>query len=59
MLGLQARFKAGGELKHTAASGLRTEFSGVPPQGREAFYGYKGLGNGLSMQPDLLKKIEN
>jgi len=59
MLGLQARFKSGGEVHKTVASGLRTEFSGVPAQGKAAFYGYKELGNGLSMQPELLKKFDN
>lgn len=58
-LGLQARIKSGGEVQKTVASGLRTEFSGVPAEGKAAFYGYKELGNGLSMQPDLLKKLDN
>ena len=58
-LGLQARIKAGADVQKTVSAGLRTEFSGVPPQGKEAFYGYKGLGNGLSMQPDLLKKFDH
>jgi hypothetical protein len=58
-LGLMARFKNGAEVTKTVTSGLRTEFSGMPAASRAAFYGYKELGNGLSMQPDLLKKLDN
>jgi hypothetical protein len=31
----------------------------MPAASRAAFYGYKELGNGLTMQPDLLKKLDN
>jgi hypothetical protein len=58
-LGLMARFKNGAEVSKTVTSGLRTEFSGMPAASRAAFYGYKELGNGLTMQPDLLKKLDN
>ncbi len=58
-LGLVARFKSGGEITKTVTSGLRTEFSGMPAASKAAYYGYKELGNGLSMQPDLLKKLDH
>lgn len=58
-LGLVARFKSGGEVTKTVTSGLRTEFSGMPAASKAAYYGYKELGNGLAMQPDLLKKLDN
>ena len=58
-MGLVARFKNGAEITKTVTAGLRTEFSGMPPGEKAAFYGYKELGNGLSMQPDLLKKLDN
>jgi hypothetical protein len=58
-LGMMARFKNGAEVSKTVTSGLRTEFSGMPAASRAAFYGYKELGNGLTMQPDLLKKLDN
>lgn len=57
-MGLVARFKQGGEVTRTVSSGLRTEFSGMPASSKAAYYGYKELGNGLSMQPDLLKKFD-
>ncbi|SFB89973.1 hypothetical protein [Massilia yuzhufengensis] len=58
-MALVARFKSGGEVTKTVTSGLRTEFSGMPASSKAAYYGYKELGNGLSMQPDLLKKLDN
>ncbi len=58
-MGLVARFKQGGELTKTVSAGLRTEFSGMPASSKAAYYGYKELGGGLSMQPDLLKKLDN
>lgn len=58
-LGLVARFKSGADVTKTVTSGLRTEFSGMPASSKAAYYGYKELGNGLSMQPDLLKKLDN
>jgi hypothetical protein len=30
----------------------------MPASSKAAYYGYKELGNGLSMQPDLLKKFD-
>jgi hypothetical protein len=58
-MGLMARFKTGAEVQKTVTSGLRTEFGGLPQADKAGFYGYKQLGNGLSMQPDLLKKLNN
>lgn len=58
-MGLVARFKQGGEITRSVNTGLRTEFSGMPASSKAAYYGYKELGNGLSMQSDLLKKLDN
>jgi hypothetical protein len=58
-MGMMARFKTGGEVQKTVTSGLRTEFGGLPQADKAGFYGYKQLGNGLSMQSDLLKKLNN
>jgi hypothetical protein len=58
-MGLMARFKSGAEVQKTVTSGLRTEFGGLPQADKAGFYGYKQLGNGLSMQSDLLKKLNN
>lgn len=58
-MGLMARFKTGGEVTKTVSSGLRTEFGGLPQANTAGFYGYKQLGNGLSMQAELLKKLDN
>jgi hypothetical protein len=57
LLGLVARLKKGSEIEKTFNAGLRTEFSGFPSASKNTFYGYKGLSNALSMQPDLLNKL--
>jgi hypothetical protein len=56
-IGVVVRLKKGPEIIKTFSTGLRTEFSGFPAASKSTFYGYKQLGNGLSMQADLLKKI--
>ncbi|HEX8601518.1 MAG TPA: hypothetical protein VF774_02660 [Pseudoduganella sp.] len=55
--GMLAHMKKDGQVQKTFVSGLRTDFSGVPSLGKSAFYGYRGLGNGLSMQADLINKM--
>jgi hypothetical protein len=55
--GMLVHLKQGGQVQKTYVSGLRTDFSGFPAQGRNAFYGYRGLENGLSMQADLINKM--
>jgi hypothetical protein len=57
MMGVQARLKKGAEVQKIFSTGLRTEFSGFPSQSKNAFYSYRGLANGLSMQADLINKI--
>lgn len=56
-LGLVARLKRGTQVEKTISTGLRTDYTGVPAAGRNAFYGYKQLSNGLSMQADLINKL--
>jgi hypothetical protein len=56
-IGVVARLKKGAEIVKTFSTGLRTDFSGFPSANKSTFYGYKELGNGLSMQAELLKKI--
>lgn len=58
-MGVVARLKKGEDILKTVTSGLRSEFSGFSPAGRQAYYGYKQLSNGLSMQPDLIKKLNS
>lgn len=56
-IGMVARLKKGTEILKSFSTGLRTDFSGFPAANKSTFYGYKQLGNGLSMQAELLKKI--
>ena len=56
-MGINVRLKKGAEFHKTFATGLQTEFSGFQSASKRTFYGYKELGNGLSMQSDLLNKL--
>jgi hypothetical protein len=56
-IGVVARLKKGSDILKSFSTGLRTDFSGFPSASKSTFYGYKQLGNGLSMQAELLKKI--
>ncbi len=56
-MGINVRMKKGAEFHKTFATGLQTEFSGFPSTSKRTFYGYKQLSNGLSMQSDLLNKL--
>jgi len=56
-IGIVARLKKDGEVQKTYTSGLRSEFAGFPSLDRNAFYGYRELANGLSMQADLINKL--
>jgi hypothetical protein len=58
-VGIVARMKKDGQVQKTFSSGLRSEFSGVPSLSRNAFYGYRELANGLSMQADLINKLNS
>jgi hypothetical protein len=58
-MGLVARMKKDGQVQKTYTSGLRSEFSGFPSLGKNAFYGYRELANGLSMQADLINKLNS
>jgi hypothetical protein len=58
-MGIVARIKKDGQLQKTYSSGLRTEFSGFPSLNKIAFYGYRELANGLSMQADLINKLNS
>lgn len=57
VMGMVARLKKGGEVQKTFTSGLRSEFGGFPSSGKNTFYGYKELSNGLSMQSELINKM--
>lgn len=59
MMGIVARLKKGSDIQKTVTAGLRTEFSGFPSAGRKTYYGYKQLGNGLSMQSDFIQKLNS
>ena len=56
-MGLVTRLKKGSEVVKSISAGLRTEFSGFPSAEKSTYYGYKQLGNGLSMQSDLINKL--
>jgi len=56
-MGMNIRLKKGADFHKTFATGLQTEFSGFQPANKPLFYGYKALGNALSMQSDLLNKL--
>jgi hypothetical protein len=58
-IGIVARVKKDGQLAKTYSSGLRSEFSGFPSLNKNAFYGYRELANGLSMQADLINKLNS
>ena len=58
-IGVVARLKKGTEILKSFSSGLRSDYSGFQSASKSTFYGYKQLGNGLSMQADLLKKINS
>lgn len=59
LAGIVVRLKKGGQVQKTYSSGLRTEFSGFPSLSKNAFYGYRELANGLSMQTDLINKLNS
>ena len=56
-MGINVRLKKGADFHKTFATGLQTEFSGFQPTNKPLFYGYKELGNALTMQSDLLNKL--
>ena len=58
-IGMVARMKKDGQVQKTYSAGLRSEFSGFPSLGKNAFYGYRELANGLSMQADLINKLNS
>jgi hypothetical protein len=58
-IGIVARLKKDGQVVKTVSSGLRSEFSGFPALNKNAFYGYRELENGLSMQADLINKLNS
>lgn len=58
-MGIVARIKKNGQVHKTYGSGMRSEFSGFPSLNKNAFYGYRELANGLSMQADLIKKLNS
>jgi hypothetical protein len=58
-IGVVARLKKDGQVQKSYSSGLRSEFSGFPSLNKNAFYGYKELANGLSMQADLINKLNS
>lgn len=58
-IGMVARIKKDGQVLKTYTSGLRSEFSGFPSLSKNAFYGYRELANGLSMQADLINKLNS
>lgn len=59
VVGIAARMKRDGQVQKTYSAGLRTEFTGVPAQSKNAFYGYRELGNGLNLQADLINKLNS
>lgn len=58
-IGIVARLKKDGQVQKTYTAGLRSEFAGFPAQDRNAFYSYRELANGLSMQADLINKLNS
>lgn len=58
-MGLVARIKQSGQVQKTYTAGLRSEFSDFPSLGKNAFYGYRELANGLSLQADLINKLNS
>jgi hypothetical protein len=58
-IGIVARLKKDGQVQKTYSAGLRSEFSGFPSLGKNAFYSYRELANGLSMQSDLINKLNS
>jgi hypothetical protein len=58
-IGMVARLKKDGQVQKTYSSGLRSEFSGFLSLNKNAFYGYRELANGLSMQADLINKMNS
>ena len=58
-IGVVARLKKNGQVQKSYGAGLRSEFSGFPSLNKNAFYGYKELANGLSMQADLINKLNS
>jgi hypothetical protein len=57
--GMVMRLKKDGQVQKTYSTGMRTEFSGFPSLSKNAFYGYRELENGLSMQTDLINKLNS
>jgi hypothetical protein len=57
--GMVMRLKKDGQVQKTYSTGMRTEFSGFPALSKNAFYGYRELENGLSMQTDLINKLNS
>lgn len=56
-MGLVTRLKKGSEVYKSISAGLKTDYSGFPSANKSSYYGYKQLGNGLSMQSDLINKL--
>jgi hypothetical protein len=57
--GMVMRLKRDGQVQKTYSTGMRTEFNGFAPLNKNAFYGYRELENGLSMQADLINKLNS
>ncbi|MCC2971176.1 hypothetical protein [Massilia sp. IC2-476] len=57
--GMLVHLKKDSQVQKTFVSGLRTDFGGFPSSEKNAFYGYRGLENGLSMQADLINKMNS
>lgn len=56
-MGLVARLKKGTEVLKSISAGSKTEYSGFPSANKSTYYGYKQLSNGLSVQSDLINKL--
>jgi hypothetical protein len=58
-MGIVARLKKGGEVQKSFTSGLRSEFGGFQSDNKRTLYGYKQLSNSLTMQSDLINKLNS
>lgn len=58
-MGMVARLKREGKLVKPYGTGVRTEFSGFPALSKAAFYMYRELATGLSMQAELTNKLNS
>jgi hypothetical protein len=58
-MGIVARLKRGSEVQKSFTVGLRSEFTGFPSANKHSLYGYKQLRNSLTMQVDLMNKLNS